>query len=147
MAKKKKVEAKIVNKGNTAVVNYTGRLETGEVFDTSEGKSPFQFQIGANQVIPQFESCILNKPVGFKTTIKIPAEGAYGVVRNELIVKVPKDRVPQEIQVGQTLHATAEGQQIAVVVKEINSDHVIIDGNHPLAGKNLEFDIEVLDVI
>lgn len=138
---------KIVNKGKTAVVNYTGRLEDGQVFDSSEGKTPFQFLVGGNQVIPAFESCILGKPVGFKTTVKIKADNAYGLVREDLIIKVNKDQVPPEVQVGQTLHATAQGQEVAVLVKEINDDHVIIDGNHPLAGKNLEFDLEVLDVI
>jgi len=138
---------KIVDKGKTAVVNYTGKLEDGQVFDTSEGKEPFQFLVGANQVIPAFESCILGKPVGYKTTVKIPATNAYGLVREDLIIKVNKDQVPPEVQVEQTLHANAQGQEIAVLVKEINSDHIIIDGNHPLAGKNLEFDLEVLDVI
>lgn len=138
---------KIVDKGKTAVVNYTGRLEDGQVFDTSEGKTPFQFLVGANQVIPAFESCILGKPVGFKTTVKITAGNAYGLVREDLIIKVNKDQVPPEVQVGQTLHATTQGQEVAVLVKEINDDHVIIDGNHPLAGKDLEFDLEILDVI
>lgn len=150
MSKSKKVESelkKVVDKGKTAVVNYTGRLEDGQVFDSSEGKTPFQFLVGANQVIPAFESCILGKPVGFKTTVKVDAGNAYGFVREDLIIKVNKDQVPPEVQVGQTLHAVAQGQEVAVTVKEINADHVVIDGNHPLAGKNLEFDLEVLDVI
>lgn len=138
---------KTVSNGNTAVVNYTGRLEDGQVFDTSVGKEPFRFTIGAKQVIPAFESCVMGKSIGFKTTVKINATEAYGPVREDLIVNVPIDRIPSEAQVGQILHANAGGQEIAVLVKEINTDHAIIDGNHPLAGKNLEFDIEILDIV
>lgn len=142
----KKPATKIVENGNTAVVNYTGRLENGQVFDTSEGKEPFKFKVGDNQVIPAFESCVLGKNIGFKTTVKIAAASAYGEVRSDLIVKVPLDRIPAGAQVGQTLHASAEGQNIAVVLREVNIDHVIVDGNHPLAGKSLTFDIEIIDI-
>ena len=138
---------KTVNNGNTAVVNYTGRLEDGQIFDTSVGKEPFRFTVGSKQVIPAFESCVMGKSIGFKTTVKINAAEAYGPVREDLIVNVPIDRIPAEAQVGQILHANAGGQEIAVLVKEINVDHAIIDGNHPLAGKNLEFDIEILDIV
>ena len=138
---------KIVSKGKTAVVNYTGRLDNGQIFDTSEGKNPLKFMVGSNQVIPAFESCILDREIGFKTTIKISAGDAYGHVKQDLFVKVDLDKIPSEAKVGQVLHAVADGQEVSVLVKEINSDHVIIDANHPLAGKDLEFDIEVIDVI
>lgn len=141
------VEEKLLANGKTAVVNYTGRLDDGQVFDTSIGREAFQFKMGASQVIPAFESSLLNKPVGYKATIKIAAESAYGLVREDLIVKVPADNVPKEVQVGQTLNANAQGQNISVTVKEVNSEYVLVDGNHPLAGKNLEFEIEVLDIL
>jgi FKBP-type peptidyl-prolyl cis-trans isomerase 2 len=146
-AKKVLDKGKTVTKGKTAVVNYTGKLENGQIFDSSLGRDPFQFTIGANQVIPAFESCVLGQSVGYKTTVNIKAESAYGLVREDLIVKVPLENIPAGVQVGQTLHAAAEGQEIAVIVKEINSDHVLIDGNHPLAGKSLTFDIEIIDII
>ena len=138
---------KILSEGNTAVVNYTGRLDNGDIFDTSEGREPLQFVMGGNQVIPAFESCLIGQSIGYKTIVKILAESAYGLIREDLIVSVPKENIPKEVQVGQTLHANAQGQEIAVLVREINSDHVVIDGNNPLAGKNLEFEIEVLDII
>ncbi len=141
------VEEKLLSNGKTAVLNYTGRLEDGQIFDTSIGRASFQFKMGASQVIPAFESSVLNKPIGYKATIKIAAESAYGLVREDLIVKVPADNVPKEVQVGQVLNANAQGQDISVTVKEINSEYVLVDGNHPLAGKNLEFDIEILDIL
>jgi FKBP-type peptidyl-prolyl cis-trans isomerase 2 len=143
----KEKSEKSVTTGNTAVVNYTGRLENGQVFDSSEGREPFRFTIGSNQVIPAFESCVMGKPIGFKTTVKIKSVDAYGPVREDLIVNVPIDKIPAEAQVGQILHANSQGQEIAVLVKEKNEDHAVIDGNHPLAGKDLEFDIEILDII
>lgn len=138
--------SKIVQKGNKVSVNYTGKFEDGQVFDSSEGRAPLEFVVGGNQVIPAFESCLIGKEAGYKTTIKISADNAYGQPKPELIIKVPIAQVPAGVQVGQTLHAMAESQQIAVVVKEVNSDSVLIDGNHPLAGKDLLFDIEVVDI-
>ena len=137
-------------RGNLVSVNYTGKLTDGSIFDTSEGREPIQFTIGGNQVIPAFESSVIGKPEGFKTTISINAENAYGQVRPELIVKVPINSVPQGVSVGQVLYAVdpnqPQGQQIACSVIEVNSDHVVIDANHPLAGKDLTFDIELVKI-
>lgn len=145
--KTSKVEEKKINKGNTVIVNYTGKLTSGQVFDTSEGRAPLKFEVGANQVIPAFESSIIGKSMGFKTTLSINSDNAYGSVKPELIVRVPLDKVPQGVQVGQTLNAVANEQQIAVRVIEVSNDHVVVDGNHPLAGKDLIFDIEIVDVL
>ena len=133
-------------KGNTVKVNYTGRLSNGEIFDTSDGREPIEFQIGGNQVIPAFESCLIGQPVGFKTTINIKAENAYGPVREDLITKITNDRLPEGVQVGQMLYASIQGQQIGIKVVEVNEDHIVGDANHPLAGKDLTFELELVGI-
>ena len=137
----------MITKGNTVDVHYTGKLTTGEVFDSSEGKEPLKFQVGSGQIIPGFEEGLMGKKVGDKITVNIQPENAYGQVREDLFVKVPLDKMPGEVQVGQSLQAVgADNRPVQVVVKEVNEDHIVIDGNHPLAGKELVFDIEVVDV-
>lgn len=137
----------MVEKGKVVAVHYTGKLTSGEMFDTSEGRDPLKFQVGSGQIIPGFEQAIIGKNVGDKVTVNISAEDAYGDIKEELIVPVPKTQMPGDVEVGQPLQATGDqGQAINVVVKEVNEDHVLIDGNHPLAGKELVFDIEVVEV-
>ena len=137
----------MIIKGSTVGVHYTGKLTTGEVFDSSEGREPLKFQVGSGQIIPGFEEAVLGKQPGDKVTINIKPENAYGEVRKDLFVKVPLDKMPGEVQVGQSLQAVgADKRPVQVVVKEVNEDHIVIDGNHPLAGKELVFDIEVVDV-
>lgn len=137
----------MIKKGSTINVHYTGKLSDGEVFDSSEGREPLQFQVGSGQVIPGFESSVIGKNTGDKVTVKINADDAYGQIREDLMVKVPHDKLPGKVEVGQQLNAVAQnGQPIPVTVKEVNEDHVVIDGNHPLAGKDLIFDIEIVSV-
>lgn len=137
----------MIEKGNIVAVNYTGKFPNGEVFDSSEGRDPLKFQVGSGQIIPGFENALLGKNIGDKVTININPEEAYGKVREDLIVKVPMGQMPGEVQVGQSLQAQADnGQAVNVIVKEVNEDHVVIDGNHPLAGEELVFEIEILEV-
>lgn len=137
----------MIERGNIVAVHYTGRLIDGETFDSSEGKDPLKFQVGSGQIIPGFENAILGKNVGDKVTVNIPANEAYGEIREDLIIKVGKEHMPGEVNVGQPLSAQADnGQEVNVFVKEVNEDHVVIDGNHPLAGKELIFDIEVVTI-
>lgn len=136
----------MIQNGSTVQVHYTGKLTDGTTFDSSVGRAPFQFQVGSFQVIPGFENCLMGKSTGDKITVTIPCDEAYGQVRNDLIVNVPKNQLPGEVEVGQSLQATNEGQSFNVEVKEIFEDYVVIDGNHPLAGEDLIFDIEVLEV-
>ena len=143
----KKIINIIVETGKVVAVNYTGKLTDVEMFDTSEGREPLKFQVGSGQIIPGFERAIMGKNIGEKVTVNIPAEEAYGQIREDLIVQVPKTQMPGEVEVGQPLQAQGDnGQTINVVVKEINEEHVMIDGNHPLAGKELVFDIEVVEI-
>lgn len=137
----------MIEKGNTVNVHYVGKFTDGNVFDTSEGREPLQFELGAGQLIPGFEAAVLGKEIGDKVTANISAEDAYGAYKEDLIVKVPLDKMPGSVEVGQTLEADGDdGQSLQVTVVEINEDHVLIDGNHPLAGKSLIFDIEVISI-
>jgi len=137
----------MIQKGNIVAVHYTGKLPNGEVFDSSEGRDPLKFQVGSGQIIPGFEGAIIGKNIGDKVTINITPSEAYGEVREDLIVQVPLEQMPGEVEVGQSLQAQADnGQAVNVIVKEVNEDHVIIDGNHPLAGEELIFDIEILEI-
>lgn len=137
----------MIENGKIVSVHYVGKFPDGEVFDSSEGKDPLQFQVGSGQLISGFENAILGKSIGDKVTANIKPEEAYGLVREDLIVNIPKDRMPGEVSVGQALEAAGDGGQAAqVFVKEVHEDHVIIDANHPLAGRDLVFDIEVVDI-
>lgn len=138
----------MIQKGNTVKIHYTGKFINGEVFDSSYGKDPVTFVIGENQVIPGFERSIINKNVGDKMTITITPEDGYGQVRPELFIKVPNNQLPGPVQVGQLLQATdSNGSVVNVSVLEMYGDHVIVDANHPLAGKDLIFDIEIVEAI
>jgi FKBP-type peptidyl-prolyl cis-trans isomerase 2 len=137
----------MIENGKTVSVHYTGKLTDGEMFDTSEGREPLKFQMGAGQLISGFEKALQGKTIGDKVTVEIPADEAYGQIREDLVVSVPKSQMPGEVEVGQSLQAQNEtGEGFNVMIKEVHEEHVVIDGNHPLAGKDLVFDIEVVDV-
>lgn len=139
-----------IKKGDTVRVNYTGKLADGKVFDSSknEGRQPLEFTFGMGQLIPGFEAAIEGKEPGESVTVVIPPENAYGQIDPELIFTVPKAQVPENIplEVGTPLQlANDKGQQMAVVITDVGPDEVTLDANHPLAGKDLTFDIEILD--
>lgn len=137
----------MVETGKVVAVHYTGKLINGEMFDTSEGRDPLKFQVGSGQIIQGFEQAIIGKGIGEKVTVNIVADEAYGQIREDLVVSVPLSQMPGDVQVGQPLQATGEnGQAINVIVKEVTEDHVMIDGNHPLAGHDLVFDIEIVEI-
>ncbi len=137
----------MIQNGNTVNVHYTGRLTNGEVFDSSEGKEPLSFTVGSGQIIPGFENAIIGKNVGDKVTVNIPPAQAYGEIREDLLIKVPNTQLPGPVEVGMSLQAQSDnGANVNVTVVEVNEDHAVIDGNHPFAGKELIFDIEVVNV-
>ena len=137
----------MIQNGGTVEVHYTGKLTDGEVFDSSEGRQPLSFTMGTGQIIPGFENALVGKNIGDKVTINIQPSDAYGEYREDLVVKVPNEQMPGPVEVGMTLQAQAQsGMPLNVTVKEVNEDHVVIDGNHPLSGKELIFDIEVVSV-
>jgi peptidylprolyl isomerase len=136
----------MIKDGSTVSVHYTGKTTDGNQFDSSIGKEPLSFQIGTQQVIPGFEMGLIGKSVGDKVTINIPADQAYGEIREDLLMRVPNEQLPGKVEVGQQLQSMNEGQIFNVTVKEVHEDHAIIDANHPLSGEDLIFDIEVMDI-
>lgn len=135
--------------GDTVKVHYTGRFDTGEVFDSSENHDPLTFTIGQGHVIPGFENAVVGMNTGETKTEKIPAEDAYGVYSNELVLTVNKSNFPKEIspEVGQQLEVkNPNGEAFPVVITEVHEETVTLDANHPLAGKDLIFEIELVDV-
>jgi len=136
----------MIKQGNTVKVHYTGRLEDNQVFDSSNGKQPIEFQVGSQQVIEGFETVVIGLNKGDKTTVTIPADKAYGEIRQDLIMSVPRTQVPEDVTPGAQLQGMGQnGEPFTVVVEEVNTDFVILNGNHPLSGKTLIFDIEIVD--
>lgn len=137
----------MIENGNVVDVHYVGKLTDGNVFDSSEGREPLKFEVGSGQIIPGFENAVMGKTVGDKVTVTINPEMAYGEVREDLFVQLPLDKMPGDVEVGQMLQAMSDdGRATQVRVHEVNEDNVIIDGNHPLAGQDLIFDIEIVSV-
>lgn len=130
--------------GSKVKVHYTGTLDDGTVFDSSEGKQPLEFTIGENQVIPGFENNIKDMKLTQEKNFKIKPQDAYGEVNSQLIISVPREKFPPEVQVGGHLILKGpQGQQIPAIIKEIKDNIVVIDLNHPLAGKELNFKVKV----
>ena len=137
-------------KGDKVKVHYHGKLTDGTTFDSSEGRSPLEFEIGSGQVIPGFDEGVTGLQVGEKRTVNIPADQAYGPVSEEQIVEFPRSQFPPEMtpEVGMPLQmSNDQGQTFQVVIKEVKDDVVVLDANHPLAGKDLIFDIELVDIV
>lgn len=133
--------------GDTISVHYTGRLADGQVFDSSEGNEPLAFVIGARQVIPGFENGVVGLAIGDKKTIEIKAEDAYGARIEELAQTVQRELLRMDVQpeIGMSFMVqTPDGQEIPVSITEITEETITLDANHPLAGKDLTFDIEVI---
>ncbi|MBK4729534.1 peptidylprolyl isomerase [Oxynema sp. CENA135] len=134
--------------GDTVKVHYTGKLEDGTVFDSSVEREPLQFTLGEGQVIPGFEKAALGMNPGDSKTETIPPEDAYGEHREEMVVQVERQQIPDNFaKVGQRLQIQQPtGQKIPVVVTEVADATVTLDANHPLAGKSLTFDIEMVEI-
>lgn len=137
-----------VKNGDTVSVNYTGKLDDGTIFDSSlnEGRTPLTATLGQNQLIKGFENALIDMEIGEKKTIKIESHNAYGPVVKEMIVEIPKGNLPEGVMVGQMLQAHTPQGPINVKVIELTENSATLDGNHPLAGKDLTFDLEVLEI-
>jgi len=136
-----------VKNGDTVFVHYTGKLENGLIFDTSKSREPLEVKIGEGMVIPGFENGLLEMSIGEKKVLEIEKEDGYGEKNDYMIQEAPKDKVPQDVKLGDMLQATSPAGPINFTVVEIKEDVVILDGNHPLAGENLVFEVEVVDII
>lgn len=138
-----------VKKGSKVKIHYTGTLDNGQVFDSSEGREPLEFEAGTGKVIKGFDSAVMGMKKDEEKEVKLKPEDAYGERNDELKQKIPKEKInlPGEIKPGMTLAVTApDGQQFPVQVLGVEDDNVVIDLNHPLAGQNLNFKIKVVDV-
>jgi len=135
--------------GNVVKVHYTGKLEDGSIFDTSANRGPLEFKLGESKLIAGFQRAIVGMNQGETKTVKVPAEQAYGPHREERVLTVDLSQLPERKKpsVGQQIKLPAkEGPEIAVTVTEVSASRVTLDANHPLAGKDLIFEIRLLAV-
>jgi len=138
-----------VKEGDVVKVHYTGKLTSGDQFDSSAGREPLEFTVGAGQMIKGFDAAMAGMAIGEKKTINILPEDAYGTRSEEAIIQFPKENVPADMKLepGMTLTLSNEmGQPVPVIVVEVKDDVVILDANHFLAGKELIFDIELIEI-
>ena len=135
--------------GDTVKVHYTGRLEDGTVFDTTMERSPLRFTIGQDRTFPHFEQAVVGMHPGESKTVRIPMEDAFGPYREDIVVAVDRDRFPEDLnlEVGQTLEITSSsGQRTVVTVTHISASRVTLDANHPLAGRELIVDVQLIEI-
>ncbi len=140
--------------GDTVKIHYTGKLADGMEFDTSKGNEPLSFTLGKGEVIPGFESAVEGLAVGDSHTVEISADQAYGPHRDEMVIEAKRSEMPEglELKVGRQLEgrSDAEGegepQRVIFTITGVTDDQVILDANHPLAGKDLTFDIELVEI-
>ena len=140
---------KLAKSGDAVTVHYTGQLSDGTVFDSSVGGQPLQFSLGQGSVIPGFEQAVIGMKQGESKTVTITSDRAYGPYRPDMTVVVDRQQIPADIsiQVGQQLQIAREsGQAIPVIVQEISESKVTLDANHPLAGEDLTFEIELVKI-
>jgi peptidylprolyl isomerase len=138
-----------VKEGDTVKVHYTGTLTDGTVFDTSAEREPLEFTLGQGQLIPGFEKAVVGMNVGDSTEVEIPSDDAYGESREDLVISVPKDQLPDDVepQVGMQLQVNQQdGQPIPVRITDVGEENLTLDANHPLAGQDLKFEIELVEI-
>jgi len=137
-------------KGDKVKVHYHGKLTNGETFDSSAGREPLEFEVGSGSVIKGFDEGVSGMKVGEKKTINIPVDEAYGQRSEDMLIEFPKDRFPTDMEIKegmQLMMSNGTGQNIPVIVTEVKDDAVILDANHPLAGEDLIFDIELVEIV
>ncbi|RKT34920.1 peptidylprolyl isomerase [Roseovarius halotolerans] len=138
-----------VKEGDTVRIHYTGTLTDGATFDSSEGRDPLEFQVGSGQIIPGLDQALPGMAVGDKKTVEVPADQAYGQPDPSAQQAVPRADIPEDIplDLGTQLQVqTPQGQVMPVTVVEVTDEQVTLDANHPLAGKDLTFAIELVDI-
>lgn len=135
--------------GDTVRIHYTGTLNDGSVFDSSEGEEPLEFTLGSGQVIPGFEQAVEGMQPGDKKEVKIASDDAYGARNDEWVLVVERENFPEHIEpeVGQQLELSQAGQSFTVTVTDVTDDNVTLDANHPLAGQDLTFALELVEIV
>ncbi len=139
----------MIEQGSKVKLHYTGTLDDGSVFDSSKDKDPLEFEVGQGQVIPGFEEGVIGLKAGDKKTINIPADKAYGSYDEKRIGEYPKSNVPEnmEVKIGAKIFLQSPDGGVAIAtIKEIKDDILLLDLNHPLAGKDLTFEIEIIEI-
>ena len=138
----------MADNGSTVAVHYKGMLDDGSVFDSSEGREPLEFVLGEGKVIPGFEQAVAAMEVGDSKTVNIPCAEAYGEVNDNMKMAVPKEQIPAEMtpEVGMMLQVRTPQGPMPVRVSEINDEGIVLDANHPLAGKDLTFELELVEI-
>ena len=139
-----------VKSGDKVKVHYHGKLRSGETFDSSQGREPLEFTVGSGQVIKGFDQGVMGMQVGDKRTVEIPVQDAYGVKQDEMIIEFPRNQFPPDMkpEAGmQLMMNNGAGQSFPVTVTEVKEESVILDANHPLAGQDLIFDIELVEIV
>lgn len=141
---------KSAGNGNTVRVHYTGTLDDGSVFDSSRERDPLEFTLGDGQLIRGFENTVIGMQVGDTKTVKIPADEAYGAHKEELIINIDKRHFPDNISPAEGLQLSLkspEGKILNAIITSVKEDSVSLDANHPLAGKDLTFEIELVEIL
>ena len=139
-----------VKEGDTVRVHYTGKLLNGEQFDSSAGREPLEFTVGAGMMIKGFDAAMPGMNVGDKKTVNIPAADAYGEKDPDAIIPFPKENVPADMKLERGMQLTLtnqQGQPFPVIVTEVKDDVILLDANHFLAGEELVFDIELMEIV
>ena len=135
--------------GDSVKIHYTGTLDDGTQFDSSDGREPLAFELGSGQVIPGFDKAVDGMSVGETKSVNIPAEDAYGPHHPQMIQEVPRSAMPDDLEPAEGMGLQAQGpdgQVLNLVVTGVQEDSITVDGNHPLAGKALNFDIELVSI-
>jgi peptidylprolyl isomerase len=138
----------MVRVGDIVSLHYKGTLNDGTIFDSSEGREPLEFEVGSGMVIKGFDDVVMGMAIGEKKDIHIGIEEAYGPANEEMIFKFDKAGIPSDVplEVGGTLNMHDGQQAIPVIIREIAEDHVLMDANHPLAGQELNFALELVSI-
>ncbi|WP_121665395.1 FKBP-type peptidyl-prolyl cis-trans isomerase [Mesonia aquimarina] len=138
-----------VKQNDTVKIHYTGKLNNGQVFDSSLEREPIEFTVGGGQIIPGLENGLIDMEVNQKKTIEISKDEAYGDAKDELFMEVPKSQLPQEIEpeVGMGLVSkNPDGTERQLRVAEVKDEAIVVDANHPLAGQDLTFEVELIEI-
>jgi len=134
--------------GDKVQVHYTGMLEDGSVFDSSDGRDPLEFTLGSGQVIPGFDRAVSGMSPGQERSVRVPASDAYGDRKDDLVIVVEREQLPPDMDpaVGQQLQLKQDGRGFVVTVKDVGPESITLDANHPLAGEDLEFKVHLVSI-
>lgn len=135
--------------GQKVAVHYTGKLDDGTTFDSSKGREPLEFTVGAGQLIPGFDEAVEGMAEGETKTVTVPPEKAYGEAREDLFLSIDRENLPDDMEpeIGMQLQVQPPGGEATVVrISEVNEDDIVVDANHPLSGKQLTFEIQLVSV-